>query len=338
MKCCANCIGDIYLRKQIFPSTTQETGNCEICQSEGVLLTEPGQLAEIFGPLINIYEPDENGNLLVFWLRQDWGLFRHERMDDARAKELLAEVLDDGEIVRQNFSPSPSYQTDSLARWQSLREELRFGNRFFPESGIDLDRLSDLLAHVILEADELPADWYRARLLHQSNAYSLNEMGAPPKELASHGRANPAGIPYLYLGSTSATAIAEIRPHTGETACVARFATAGELKVIDLRDPRSTVSPFMIQDEDWIGAMRGDLDFLERLGEELTRPVLPRSAAIDYVPSQYLCEFIKKSNYDGVIYRSSVGDGMNMALFNPDCATAQSVEMHSITRVSVEFE
>ncbi|WP_244510957.1 RES domain-containing protein [Mesorhizobium sp. LCM 4576] len=48
-------------------------------------------------------------------------------------------------------------------------------------------------------------------------------MGAPPKRRSSHGRANPAGIPYLYLGSLPETAAAEIRPHTGEVACVADF-------------------------------------------------------------------------------------------------------------------
>ena len=35
--------------------------------------------------------------------------------------------------------------------------------------------------------------------------------------------------------------------------------------------------------------LRADLPFLERLGDELTRPVLPQSAALDYTPSQYLC-------------------------------------------------
>lgn len=45
--------------------------------------------------------------------------------------------------------------------------------------------------------------------------------------------------------------------------------------------------------------MRSDLPFLERLGEELTRPVLPHAAAIDYTPSQFLCEFVRRQGYDG---------------------------------------
>ena len=76
--------------------------------------------------------------------------------------------------------------------------------------------------------------------------------------------------------------------------------------------------------------------FLERLGEELTRPVLPQAAAIAYLPSQYLCEFVKKCGFHGVIYRSSVGDGINLALFQPGRGKATTVSQHRVSRVLVE--
>jgi hypothetical protein len=95
------------------------------------------------------------------------------------------------------------------------------------------------------------------------------------------------------------------------------------------------VSPFDLGDEDQIGLLRSDIDFLERLGEELTRPILPQGAMIDYVPSQYLCEFIKKCGYAGVIYRSSVSGGINLALFNPAQANAIRVRPYVIQAVSV---
>ena len=96
------------------------------------------------------------------------------------------------------------------------------------------------------------------------------------------------------------------------------------------------VSPFLLEDAEDIGRMRSDLPFLERLGDELTRPVLPQAAAIEYTPSQYLCEFIKKCRYDGVIYRSSVSDGINLALFDPGKAQAGGVTRHRVARVSVD--
>ncbi|MDB6161465.1 MAG: uncharacterized protein JWO04_5171 [Gammaproteobacteria bacterium] len=334
MRCCAGCFGDQWLRKEIFRSV--ETGACSYCATNNVGLLPPEQLAVHFERLINAYRPDPAGRLLVHWFRDDWGLFEHERMDDPRAKDLLAEILDDGDIVRQTFRPAAAGAVDALGDWQKLRDELMYQNRFFPEVKIDFDRLGDLLFHLKISPDEVPSVWYRARIQVRDTPIGAADMGAPPRRTASHGRANPAGIPYLYLGSTLATAVSEIRPHTGEVACVAEFTTPSDLKIVDLRRPKKTVSPFLLSDATEIVRMRSDLPFLERLGEELTRPVLPQAAAIDYTPSQYLCEFIKKRGFDGVVYRSSVSDGINLALFNPSRAQVGNVIQARVTRVSVD--
>lgn len=64
--------------------------------------------------------------------------------------------------------------------------------------------------------------------------------------------------------------------------------------------------------------------------------MLPQGAALDYIPSQYLCEFIKHSGFDGVVYRSSVSDGINLALFDLGKARGGSVEPYLVSRVSVD--
>ncbi|MGS2724857.1 RES domain-containing protein [Porticoccus sp. GXU_MW_L64] len=120
-------------------------------------------------------------------------------------------------------------------------------------------------------------------------------------------------------------------------ASVAFFSLPKDLTFIDLRNPRVSVSPLMLGDESAIALLRGDLDFLVRLGHELTRPVLPHAVNIDYIPSQYLCEFIKKCGLHGVLYKSSVGDGVNLALFNPEHAVIGVVERYEVTRVSVQI-
>jgi hypothetical protein len=263
-------------------------------------------------------------------------MFETPPMDDFHARDLLAEILNDGEIVRQAFSPAFSVKVNPVSEWEKLRVELMHRNRFFPETNIHLDRLKVLFPHLTLSVDEVPNLWYRARIQIENRPFDASEMGAPPEAIASHGRANPAGIPCLYLGSTYRTAISEIRPYTGETVCVADFRTPEVLKLVDLRNPRRMVSPFLLEDSEAIGRMRSDLPFLEQLGDELTRPVLPRAAAVDYTPSQYLCEFIKTCGYDGVIYQSSVGDGMNLALFNPALAQPGAVTQYRVERVLVE--
>jgi hypothetical protein len=94
----------------------------------------------------------------------------------------------------------------------------------------------------------------------------------------------------------------------------------------------------MLADENEVALLRGDIAFLERLGDELTRPVLPQTAAIAYLPSQFLCEFVKKCDFHGVMYRSSVGDGINVALFDPSRATVGVVTQHRVSRVSIELD
>ncbi|WP_207760725.1 RES domain-containing protein [Mycolicibacterium sphagni] len=196
-------------------------------------------------------------------------------MDDAHAKELLADVLDNGEIVRKSFRPSDQYESESLRRWSDLRDEMMHRNRWFLNEPIDLDRLRQLLDMLIAPAEDIPRRWYRSRLLADVKPYALEEMGAPPHRLAGHGRANPAGIPYLYLGSEAETAVAETRPHTGEHACVATFDIPA-IRAVDLRDPRGQISPFILSDAEEVSQLRADLPLLERLGDELTKPVLPR--------------------------------------------------------------
>lgn len=335
-RCCPECFDDRGLRKSIFPSLRPVLGQCEICGSDNVSLVESTQLAPHFGLLVGIYELDPAGKPLVEWMRDDWQLFG--RLDNANAQVLLGEILDDGEFVRQTFVPSATYRSDAIAQWETLRDELMHKNRYFLDEALDFDRLKELLDH--LPADDMPATWYRARIRSDQVNYPIDKMGAPPKELAPGGRANPPGIPYLYLGSTTATAVAEVRPHAGEVVCVADFTIADAWKAVDLRNPRKLVSPFLLASAGAIGQLRADIPFLERLGEELTRPVLPQGAAIDYLPSQYLCEFIKKSGYDGVVYRSSIdaAAGMNLALFDPAKAIGENVAAHKVMRVSVTTE
>lgn len=331
--CCPECFDDRGLRDDIFPSLNPEHGTCGYCGSQGVPLVEPARLRTWFELLANVYEPNDDGKSLAEWMKDDWQLFSHEKMDVAHAKELLGDILEDGDVVRRPFAPSPSYISEGLAKWETLRDEMMYRNRWFLDVSIDEERLRQLLD--LLLAPSVPQIWYRARIRTGDEVYTIDRMGPPPKRLAGHGRANPAGIPYLYLASKPETAAAEIRPHTGEVAYVADF-TIPVIRAVDLRNPRALVSPFILTDAGEIGQLRADLPFLERLGDELTRPVQPSGAAIDYIPSQYLCEFIKRRGFDGVVYRSSVSDGINLALFDPGKAQGGQVHPYNIARVSVE--
>ena len=332
--CCAECFGDAQLRANIEKEFSPTTGVCDYCGSSVETLIRPSVLGEAFEALVGIYEVSDEGLSLPAILRRDWGLFTHPVLqDDAHAKELIGDILDDGELPRKLFAPPSSNQAESLAQWDDLRAEMMHGNRWFLSERIDYERLRELLSYLITDPAEISDTWHRARIMSDDEPYPIEKMGAPPPRYAGHGRANPAGIPYLYLGSDPKTAVAEIRPHTGDAACVAEF-TIPSMRAVDLRAPRTRVSPFGLNDDE-ARQMHADLPFLERLGEELTRPVLPHGAPFEYVPSQHLCEFIKHCGFDGVIYRSSVSTGVNVALFRPEVATGGQVHRYLVERVEV---
>lgn len=313
-------------------------GDCGYCGTKNITTIDPSALSQWFEMLLDCYVPDDEGQSLASLLAEDWRLFDHPSMDEAHAKELLADILNDGEIVRRPFVPIDLLVNETPQRWDDLRDEMMHRNRWFLDEPIDLERLAELLEQLIAPAvvlESIADSWYRARLLTNDKRYPLCEMGAPPAHLAGHGRANPAGIRYLYLGSSENTAVAEVRPHAGAKACVATFRVPSILAV-DLRDPRRSVSPFILENAEQIAALRSGLPLLERLGEELTKPVQPSSAAFEYIPSQYLCEFIKKRGYQGVIYRSSVSEGVNLALFFPDLASPVEKKVVLVNRVTVD--
>ena len=342
-QCCASCFGDPGLTRSIIPKVVADgtgrprTGDCGYCGTKNTTTIEPSALSQWFEMVLDCYVLEKGGKSLALLLAEDWRLFDHPVMDEAHTKELLADILDDGEIVRQPFVPFDLPAAATPQRWDELRDEMMHRNRWFLDAPIDLEQLGSLLNQLLAPAEDF-ADitdlWYRARLLPNDEPLPVEEMGAPPAHLAGHGRANPAGIRYLYLGSTDETAVAEVRPHTGETACVATFKVPPVL-ALDLREPRKRASPFILANREDMAALRAGLPLLERLGEELTKPVQPRSAAFEYIPSQYLCEFIKTRGYQGVIYRSSVSEGVNLALFSPELASPVDVTVALVDRVTV---
>jgi len=100
-----------------------QKGNCSFCNSQDVDIIDPKLLLDYFELLINIYEINPEGKNLVEWLKEDWCLFSHSTMDNAHAKDLLGEILDDGDIVRKNFSPSENYK--SMALRNGIHYEMR---------------------------------------------------------------------------------------------------------------------------------------------------------------------------------------------------------------------
>jgi hypothetical protein len=174
--------------------------------------------------------------------------------------------------------------------------------------------------------------YFRARLGGIEERYAITkpfphtQMGTPPKAKATAGRANPAGIPYFYVAEKEMTAVCEIRPFLGGVVTVASIKPRAALQLVDLTKIRSLKSPF------GNAAIQVELEknaFLNILNCELSKPVNPALAEIEYVPTQYLTEVILDAGYDGIRYKSAMhSGGFNSVFFNQD-----KLEISSATKL-----
>ena len=168
------------------------------------------------------------------------------------------------------------------------------------------------------------------------------ERMKPLKDIAVEGRANPAGIPVLYLSLSEQTAISEIRPWNGSEVSLAQFRTIRELKIVNLTKGHSHSS--IEQYLNWgIGQVMSseekELAVWTDIDSAFSRPVLLDDDATEYVPTQILAELFRGLGYDGLIYRSNFGkEGHNIALFDIEDAEFVGAIPYQITGVELKFK
>jgi len=71
----------------------------------------------------------------------------------------------------------------------------------------------------------------------------------------------------------------------------------------------------------------------------LSIPIRRDDTDIDYIPTQYVAEFIKSEGYDGILYKSSLSEsGKNIVIFNPELIKINKTELVEVTCISIQFE
>ena len=197
-------------------------------------------------------------------------------------------------------------------QWDDFRKYLRNENRFHARY-INLEILAEVLTDtvsIIPKGTKL----YRARVAKDEKGYKAGEMGAPPGEMASAGRANSKGISCLYLANKRKTTIKEIRAGAYDYVTIATFKVKRDVKVVDLSVITHN-SPFYAA-TDKIKYLINE-KHLRNIEKDLAKPVSKRDSDLDYLPTQYISDFAKYLGYDGVKYISTFAkDSYNVALFD----------------------
>ena len=315
MHCCAGCFADRFVRA-VCTRKGEAIGSCSFCGAQNTLVLQPKCVSDTFQVLLDFYRTSGSDSALLLHeqIQRDWCVFS-DLVSVERQRQLLGEICAGAVSLEEKYVPRVEQLTDRIEQWNEFREELKHVNRFFPKKIPASETLKFLLASLILAEEHKPEYIFRARINKKAEELGMEEMGRPPVDKALNGRANPLGISYLYASSDTSTAIAEVQPYKGETVTVARIRINRPIVIADLRDPRRTISPFEL-DEDSLAVLYPEIPYLITLGEELSIPIVPAEADLEYLPSQYLCEFIKSLAFGGVLYGSSLASGYNIALFD----------------------
>jgi len=161
-------------------------------------------------------------------------------------------------------------------------------------------------------------------------------MGKPPVGLSKSGRANPVGIPYLYISTERETVLYESRATHSDFISIAEFRLIDEsMKVLRLRKI-DDLSPFMAEEglEKYLKYRK----YLKRLEQELSKPLRRHDdEMLDYLPTQYLCEYVKSLGYDAIEYGSSLHEGgINLAVFDDSKLEIKKVNVYEVTSIKLE--
>lgn len=340
MLVCYHCFENSPTLKAKFQADGKR-GKCEFCKVKRSHVLEASDLADLFAGLSKLYEvaqrgehflDDEDGDnpvmgdtgeMLPKLLQDEWPIFS-DRMNHNDIESILTEVWP--EYSPDLYAKEALWYRDPKEEWESIKNHVKYERRFFQEdSDFDFTSLPTLLSRFLDRMTTEPSDgkWVRARIQTTPEmTIPVDQMGAPPKERATAGRANPTGISYLYLASDLVTACAEVRAEPGHGVTVADFEITGQIKVLDVATIMRGIDPFAHID------LKGEIEksqLVRAFAHDLSRPVLAEDAPLDYVPTQYLAEYFLSKGFDGIRHNSSVAEGTNLVLFKPQMAKAVGV-------------
>ncbi len=234
-----------------------------------------------------------------------------------------------------------------FASWQSywrFRQEVTRERRYLlsDESRAFLDEVARTSATRLGKIDA-GRDFCRAALAHHDEEHphagsipapALPQRMVPLPDAATEGRANPKGIPRLYLADNRNTAIAEVRPWIGSLVSVSYFKTLRPLRIVNCRDDSNRLHIYL---EGEPSAEKREAAIWSDIARAFRMPVQRTDDRAGYAPTQIIVERFQELDYDGVIYGSAFGPkGSNLVLFDVDAAEIVATELHEIEQIELK--
>lgn len=362
MRFCNHCIVDGELQP-IIEGLGMAGDICPVCEKRKVFIYDTdihSRLTENFEQLLEIYTPESmlpldfphtEKRLLVTELTDRWHIF-NDKLTPTDVLHIIRAIcaekyasmpsLFNTLIGIADLNDEQSLKENSLLRtnsWNDFVKSLREQNRFHTKH-IELTILERFCTY-IRKVYKKGTVFYRGRISTE-DGFPLDEMGAPPSDKASAGRANSAGIRCLYLASDLDTTLHEVRAGVFDYVTIGRFELKEDIVVVNLK-AIDHISPFI----EGLNPLEHAInkEHLKRINMEIGRPLRRSDTILDYIPTQYVADFIKsilhegKPEYAGIEYNSTLNRrGQNLAIFYPDLFDCTDVEIYHINQLKYEYE
>ena len=350
MNCCVRCFKDAELIAII--KGGNKTGKCDFCNSDNtyVLSTDEdnADYKNNFEELLDVYTPIQaignsyprgKADLLKNILYSQWSIFNIN--SDGIYRFLIA-LFPEKYTEQPGLFDSPvgiagsineeyleEYSILGALQWDDFVKEVKEKNRFHT------NMISTKILKTIFQSACKPYKtgdiFYRARIWTDGQGFDKKHMGAPPAKKASAGRANPEGISCLYLADSIDTTLHETRAGVYDCATVGKFKLLKDIEVVNLADI-DKISPFQQIDSSLLAI---NLPHLRKIGDDISRPLRRHDSILDYLPTQYISDYIKSAGFAGVEYKSTMcKNGVNFAIFDQKllrCIETQSYDIESLT-------
>lgn len=213
---------------------------------------------------------------------------------------------------------------DTLEKWNEFRNAFK-ENRFLINQQFTIieEHLQTIISEEKREID-VGSTFFRARINRQAGKpYTAEELNMAPADKVGHGRLNPEGIPYLYLASDWKTAISEVRANDSDVVDIAKCECIKPLAVVDLTKEDNAVRLH---------------NFRKIISEEFSKPVNSELSYLEYLPTQYIAEYIKNQGVQGVLYKSAVNpSNYNICLFAKEAIKVEYFKQISVAADTLDI-
>lgn len=350
---CDGCFYDKEI-SSIIKSVSRNSGICPTCHKHDKKLYDTdyqNDLTPYFEDLVNTYTPEEllppsfpaaEKRRLMDDLNERWQIFsdipyptQYEILRNI-CSELYASTpsLFDGLVGIPELYDDLYLKNHMLLRtnnWDLFVNEIKTVNRYHSKL-VNLDILEKYCSF-IRKTYKAGYYFYRARI-SEKEGFDINSMGAPPAGKSSEGRANARGITCLYLASDLETTLHEVRAGVFDFVSIGKFLLKKDIVVVDL-SAITEISPFTEGLDCLDHAI--NMTHLKKINDEMSKSLRRSDSTLDYVPTQYIVDFIKNiehngtREYAGVEYSSTTNpDGYNLAIFEPELFECIAVDVYNI--------